>query len=231
MKIAAFRIGFHLGLFTICALASAEATFAQGQPSAKVTAQVSSVAVIPSTNTWHTLYANDIHTANMKDLLIDVSIVSSLITRTLTKSKNGATDTESAAAGVEVRVLVDGQEAAPGPVAFEKRKQTLSAKLQGIIDGAIVVDENGTPIIDPDLVTDEEIELILETTSANSFGFIRPDVPSGMRHVEVQVRIDTNISSADASASAIVGAGSMVVEAVRMIKDEDIILDGPAAQP
>lgn len=198
---------------------------ATGHPSAKATSKIGATTFLTTADTWTTILSNTIKTSNQKDLFMCVSLVSALATSTTAKSKNGETDTESANAGVEVRVLVDGVPAAPGSVVFAKRKQTLSAKLQGIISGALTQDAEGNLIIDPTLVTEEEITLILETMSANAFGFVMGDVVSGVHRVEVQVMIQTGTSSSDAAASALVGPGSLTVESVRMIKGEDILLE------
>lgn len=192
--------------------------------SAKATCKVAQTFMLNGSGTWTTLLSNTLKTSNKKDLFIAVSLVSALTTNTTVKSKNGVADTETADAGVEVRVLVDGVPAAPGPVVFAKRKQTLSATLQGIISGALTTDANGNIIIDPTLVTDEQITLILETMSANSFHFVMGDVASGIHRIEVQAMIHTAASSEDASAQAMVGPGSFTVESVRLIKGEDIVL-------
>lgn len=196
-----------------------------GHPSAKATAKIGRTAFLTEAGAWATILSNTVKTSNKKDLFIQVSLVSALTTATTVRSKNGVTDTEAAEAGVEVRVLIDGVPAAPGAVTFAKRRQTLSAKLQGIISGALTLDENGTLVIDPALVTEEEISLVLETMSANSFGFVQADVASGVHRIDVQCRVDTAASSADANAAALVGPGSFTLESVRMVKGEDILLD------
>lgn len=97
-----------------------------------------------------------------KDLLIGVSLQSSLLTDTLAKGKNGSTDSQTACASVDVTVLIDGMEAAPGPVRFEHRCQTLNTVLGGVIDSC--TDGSGGGVLDGTIdvdvectVTDEEI--------------------------------------------------------------------------
>ena len=193
------------------------------QASSKAAAQVGAMTFVTSQDTWTTILSSSIKTPNQKDLFISVSLVSSLFTSTTVNSKNGATDTQSATAGVEVRVLLDGNPVPPGIVVFAKRIQTLSATLQGIISGALTTDASGNIIIDPTLVTNEQITLILQTMSANAFNFVQGNVSSGMHRVQVQVKVNTS-STTTASASALVGPGSFTVEEVRLVQGAEIDL-------
>ncbi len=133
-----------------------------------------------------------------------------MLTDTLVRSKNGVADTSSATAGVEVRVT-----------------QTLTATFQGIIDGCLSIDPNtGDIVIDPDCVRPEELQLILDTMNANAFTFLIDDLPAGVHAVQVQARI-TLAGSAQAGAfkaRGLIGKGSMTVEEVCLIKNEDIEL-------
>ena len=99
-----------------------------------------------------------------------------------------------------------------------------------MIGDAMTVDDNNNVIIDPNLVEEEEIELILETTTANSFNFVKDDLSSGVHTIEVQARIgfpvDKNTSQqGQTEARGMIGKGSVTVEEVRLIKDEDILLE------
>ena len=69
-------------------------------------------------------------------------------------------------------------------------------------------------------MTPEEIELILNTLSAQSFGFVAVDVPQGVHTVALQARISTSTSVQEGSASAtgLVGKGTVTVESVRLAK-------------
>lgn len=202
------------------------------QPSAKATAKTSSVTLIPETTAtsgWVTVLSNKIKTASQKDLFIGASLEVGLYTQTLAKSKNMTADSSTAKGVVEVRVLIDGTPAEPGVVVFGRRSQTLTATLEGAIASCLtlVTNPDGTQsiVLDPNCVTAEEIELILETMDASTFNFVAPDVPQGVHTVSIQARIDTT-GSADAgsfSATATVGKGSMTVESVRLIKGEDVV--------
>jgi hypothetical protein len=82
---------------------------------------------------------------------------------------------------------------------------------------------------DPDCVTPEELELILETMDAASFNFVGIDIAQGVHTVAVQARIDTagSAEQGEFEAKGTVGKGSMTVESVRLIKGEDVILEVP----
>jgi hypothetical protein len=204
-----------------------------GTPSAKATAAVGDINVVsgPATDgevegPWTTVMSNTLKTANMKDLFVDVSLECGLFTSTKTASKGGNKDTSTSSATIQVRVLVDGQEAYPGSVTFAHRNQELSATFQGLLTGALSVDpDTGTVIIDEDLLQPEEVELIQDTMSANSFNFVLDDLSSGAHTIEVQARIDLGASAQAGSsvAKATIGRGSMTVEEVRMVKNEDIL--------
>jgi hypothetical protein len=92
---------------------------------------------------------------------------------------------------------------------------------------SIVTNPDGTQsiVLDPTCVTAEAIDLILDTMDAASFNFVAPNVAVGTHTVSVQARIDTT-GSADAGsyeATATVGKGTMTVESVRMIRNEDVV--------
>jgi len=208
---------------------------AQSGPSAKVTAKTSALNLIHATtgtNDWATIsgFANTIKTANQKDLFIGVSLEVGLYTQTLVKSKNMVSDTSTAHSSVEIQVLVDGKAAEPGSVVYGRRSQTLTATLEGAIASclSIVTNANGSLsiVLDPDCVTPEEIELILDTMDAATFNFVAVDVPQGLHDISVQARIiaGAEVQTGSASATATVGKGTLTVESVRLIKDPNVVL-------
>ncbi len=217
---------------------------ANAQPSSKVTAKVGDIQFVGPEDVWTTILSNTLKTGNQKDLFIDVSLESMLMTRTKAKSKGGQQDTAVAEAGIAVRVLIDGVPALPGVVVFAKREQTLSATFQGLLEGCL--DAEGHLNLDAGTCTDgsacsvaaqdcadgsecitclgdESVELILRTMSANAFNFIQDDLSSGDHLIEVQAKINT-ATDGDADASALVGKGSVTVQEVRLIQNEDIEL-------
>ena len=203
---------------------------AVGTPSAKATAFFGDIAILPSTDlAWSTIMDTTIKTSMGKTLFINASLECGLLTSTTVRSKNGTKDTSSATAGVQVRVLLDGNVVEPGQVVYGRRTQTLSATLEGAIAGCLTVTTNvdGTLsiILDPNCVTPETIELILDSMDAASFNFVATDVPQGVHTLSVQARINTatSVQTGSASALATVGKGSVTVESVRLIKNEDVV--------
>ena len=208
----------------LVAMLGATGVFAQENPnaSAKATAQIAELEVVSASATegdevdWHSsdvveILTQTIKTANDKDLFIDVSLLSGLYTETNVKS-HGNKDTSGAAGAVLVAVFVDGDMAFPGyPIVFEGRVQVLTATL-----GGYFVD---------DVLTPEEIGLIIGTLSANSFNFIAQDLDSGMHEVVVKAACVTGAFSQEGSAAAVaaIGLGSVTIEEVRMVKGEDAV--------
>ncbi len=221
---------------SLALLFAVQTTQAQNQPSSKVTAKTANLVLLPLTNGtggWQTILANNIKTANQKDLFIGASLEVGLFTRTQAKSKNLQTDVSLAQAKVEVQVLVDGVPAEPGTVVYGRRSQQLSATLEGAIGGclSLVTNLDGTTsiIVDTNCVAPETIELILDSTDAATFNFVAVDVPVGVHTVAVQARIETSTSAqaGEAEALATVGKGTMTVESVRLIKDENVAVEVP----
>jgi len=204
---------------------------AQNQPSSKVTAKTANITLLEKTTgtgAWKPLLFNTIKTANQKDLFITASLEVGLFTQTLVSSKNLQKDTSTATANVQVRVMVDGTNAEPGQVVYGRRTQTLSATLEGAIAGCLsITNLGGFPsiVLDTNCVAPETIELILDSMDAASFSFVAVDVPVGVHTVLVQARIDTTGSADTGSYSAFgtVGKGTVTVESVRLIKDEDVL--------
>jgi hypothetical protein len=183
--------------------------------SAKATAQVKDVTILDWSESdvdWTNVLTQTIKTANKKDLFIDVSLECGLYTKTKAKSKDFEVGTATATAAIDVRVLVDGEPASPSDVTFNARTQTLTVKFAGLFD-------EGT-----ETWTEEEVELILDTMSANSFNFVIADLSSGVHTVTVQAKIDTDVDGI-AEAKATIGNGSVTIEEVRMIKGEEWLID------
>lgn len=198
-------------------------------PSAKFAANVSAVALIEQTtgtDGWQPVLRTTIKTPNQKDLLLGASFETGLYTQTKVAGKNGELSTSTATATLKMRVLVDGQVVNPGEVTYDHRMQQLSAKLGGVIESC--QDVSGDGIIDVGtecVVTDEEIELILDTMAAHHFNFVAANLSPGAHAVEVQAMIDTGASATsgndNASAKALVGKGSLTVEEVRATNSPD----------
>ena len=208
-----------------------------GTPSAKATMQMGNIAVMAAhlgpgstKSNWSTVMMGIMKTSQQKDMVMTASMEVGLYTRTLVRSKLGTPDTSSATAGVEVRMVVDAgtpneRIAYPGPVIFGRRTQELTATFQGLIDGCQTVDPaTGSVIIDPTCVRPEELQLVLDTTNANSFVFGLDDMGAGVHDVKMQARmsLNTTVQTGDAEARCVMGKGSMSVEEVRLVKGMQI---------
>ena len=197
--------------------------------------------------TWTPVFSQKIKTAQDKDLFIDVSMECGLTTNTKVMSKLLARSVADAEAVVYVRVCVDD---IPVPVneasitnetltwiTFARRQQTLIAQFAGYIpEECYVVDELSHVVtIDPNCVEEETLQLILDTMQANSFNFIAVDLDAGEHIVTVEAKLEYTLDAYDtgdpdatlgeSAAAAYLGNGSVTIEEVRMVKDEDVIVD------
>lgn len=190
---------------------------------------------------WQTFLKQQIKLANQKDLFFNASLQCGIVTDTTVRSVGGSLDTAEARGTIRARIKVTapngtvtyaqpstGFEYTPlaanlngGPagVVFCDRIQTLKAKFSGLtctagVDGVVTC------------TNPEELQLILKTLNANAFNFIAPNLGSGVHLIEVQARssVATSATGSNGSlgaASAFIGAGSVAVESVRMIKGND----------
>ena len=171
---------------------------------------------------WTSILNTQIRTSQQKDLIIGVSLETGLVTKTVVRSKNNVEDTAWAEANVRVRVLVDGNEAVPGVVTYDKRYQELMAKFAGFNN---CFDASGDGVIDPltECTLDpEELSLLLDTMAAHHFAFVLDDLGSGLHNVVVQAQVITDKGLAgsqlgEATARGLVGKGSLTVEEVRLV--------------
>lgn len=216
-----------IALSSTALLLTGATSFAQSQPSAKNSIQLSELTLLDASkgNTCEDILSTTLKTSSQKDIVATVAIEAGLFTDTLVRSKGGTEDTSTAEGSVKIKVLVDGYAAFPGQVTFAKRKQTLMAKLGGI---ETCVDSNGDGVVNYGecTLTEEEIRLILESLEASSFVFALDDVGTGVHTIKVQACVDTSTSyqAGSAAAKAWVGKGSLSVEEVRLVKGSDITL-------
>jgi hypothetical protein len=198
-----------------------------GQPSAQFAFATSDLDLIKSTsgtNGWVTILAAQLKTPASKEVYLSASLEAGLYTQTLASSKNNKKDTSTASVAIQVQALIDGQPMPPGTVTYAARTQTLSATLEGAIAGCLttVTNADGTTsiILDPNCVTPETIELILTTLNAASFNFVASNVPVGTHTISLQARISstTSVNTGTASATALVGKGTMIAQIVRAVR-------------
>lgn len=221
-------------------------TFAQ---SSKATAQITTVTVCANSNSmaqctapnaqniptgvWHNIMSTSIKTSNVADLFVDTSLVTGLYTSTQVKGNgNGSTSIASAMGGVQVRAILDPQFDNGGNVVggtyaypdnqgtgitFDQRIQTLTANLGNIFTDCFATGGNtGTGCS----LTQEQITLALETTSAHSFNFILVNVGTGTHTLLIQAQVNTSATGSNGGVSisnAMFGLGSVTVESVRFV--------------
>jgi len=163
--------------------------------------------------------------------LVNASLVTGLLTNTTVKSNGGGSSSATATGSVQVGVMLDGNFdgagnyvgggtlASPGLLSFDTRSQTLTATLGQALNGCSLSNN----IVQCTSFSQQEIQLILDTTAAHSFEYILPNVgvsPTSAPHridVVAQVSSSTLSSGLGSSlAAACYGAGSVVVDAVRL---------------
>lgn len=199
---------------------------------AKETAAVGEIHVLDAAamalqaDPYQTIIRKTLRTSQQKRVFVDLSMECGLYTRTLVKSKGNNKDTSTAEASVKVLVYVDGKAAAPGEVTYCKRTQELSASLGGALDNCQDLDGDGHITLDECDLTDEEIELVLDTMGAQSFNFVSPLLDSGDHVIEVKVLISNYAAAGagEAEAKATLGKGSMTVDEVRLAVGDEIDL-------
>ena len=240
--------GFKLGLFGVLAFGMSGAALAQSSlPSSKATFAYDSLVALQTNcsspgctadSDWKTILKAQIKMANQKDLFINSSLQCGIVTDTTVKSLSGSEDSAEARATVRVRVKLiapdgtvsyaqpnSGVDAtntftANGGIVYCDRIQTLRAKFSGL--GCTVDATTGALTC----TSPEELQLILKTLNANAFNFVGPNRVSGVHQIVVQARTSANVSATGTNgslgaANAFIGAGSMAVETVRMVKGTD----------
>ena len=185
-----------------------------------------------------------------RQVSISPSLVTGLYTEAQVKGSSAGTSQIAAATGsVAVRVLIDCSTCAtpgsaqsgpttyiaaaqPDPngsgVVFDARIQQLTATLGQVITSTCLIANN---------CTNEQIDLVLDTTSAHSFNFVLLNVGSGVHTITVQARLDAgqvctnnnnngtggvtcnntvNTSLGSSVAAALFGVGSVIVQPVHL---------------
>jgi hypothetical protein len=185
-----------------------------GLPSSKTAVAGSNVKYLEDDEALPLLEAQ-IKTANKKDLIISVSAECVLLTDTKIKGKDELWDEDRDYASIKVWVEVDGERAFPDEVTFAERLQILKGRLSAVT-------YNSTNDV---IYMAEEVELLLNTTSANCFNFLLLNLDSGEHTVRVMADIKT-VDEADDTyhAFGIIGDRTIVVQEVRLIQDAEIMV-------
>ncbi len=176
--------------------------------------------------------------SNSQSLFVTPSLVTGLYTNTKTKTSSGGSSTATAEGAVFLRVVLRDPNTGAvvqlaDPIAdctdqilgcvmdtngsygvvLDSRVQTLSQTLSNC-----VVTVSGTA--GGSCNFDSTLQLVLQTTSAHSFGFIFPNVGVGTYTISVESAVNTTATvsgSGTAIAGAAFGLGSLTAESVRMV--------------
>lgn len=199
-------------------------------------------ATVATDKQWIEIMSKPMKLSNSQSLFVSPSLVSGLYTRTRTKTTTGSTSTAQAMGAVYLKAVLvprDGSSvivAAPlsacasgvlgcenvsgdWGVILDSRIQTLTQELsQCVIDVTSIEGTN-----DGTCTFTSTIDLILNTTSANTFNFIFPNVGQGTYDVKVYAAVGSGATIIAGSGSAVgaaaFGLGSMQVESVRLVHD------------
>jgi len=188
-------------------------------------------AANPQSNGPVSIMSTSLGNSQSASFLVNASLVTGLLTNTTVTTNGGNKSSASATGSVEVGVVMDGNfnsnglylgggtYAYPGLLSFDARTQTLTALLGQALSGCTIL--NG--IVTCTALTDQQIQLVLDTSSAHSFQFILPNVgvaPNSAPHrVDIVARVSSSTVSSglgSALASACYGAGTVTVDAVRL---------------
>jgi hypothetical protein len=202
----------------------------------------SGAAVDVTPDNFARIMKSTVKLSNSQSLFVTPSLVTGLYTSTKTKSSPaGGASTAVAQGGVYLRaVLYDSNENAilaepikrcdnsilgcyadangAKGVVLDSRVQTLSQDISACIVNVNTGGVPGTGTCTFDLTT----QLILQTTSAHTFGFIFPNVGQGVYRLEIQVAVNSGATvsgSGTAIGSAAYGLGSVTAESVRLVHD------------
>ena len=213
---------FKSSCLMVCMILFAVPAFADPQPASKFAAMVKGPMIIPATANsfdWKPVLSTTIKVPSQKDLLIGVSFETGLYTNTQVSGKNGATVSSTASADLQVKVLLNNQELAfPKSVTFDRRLQTLSATLGGVIQSCTVPLSGVITIGSDCIVTDEMVGLVLDTLSAHHFNFVAPNLASGTYNLQVLVKgtaYQSGMLAPNDPPTITVGNGALTVEQVR----------------
>jgi len=184
------------------------------------------------------IMATTMKVSNSQSLFVTPSLVTGLYTNTKTKTTSGSSSTATAEGAVFLRVVLRDPNTGAvvqiaDPIAdctdqilgcvkdtngsygvvLDSRVQTLSQTLSNC-----VVTVSGTA--GGSCNFDSTLQLILQTTSAHSFGFIFPNVGVGTYTISVESAVNTSATvsgTGTAIAGAAYGLGSLTAESVRMV--------------
>ena len=197
-----------------------------------------SVSVTP--DNFVQIMSTTMKVSNSQSLFVTPSLVTGLYTNTKTKTSSGGSSTATAEGAVFLRVVLRD----PNTGALLQVADPIAACTDAIL--GCVKDTNGDygVVLDSRIQTlsqtlsncvvtvtgtaggscnfDSTLQLVLQTTSAHSFGFIFPNVGVGTYSISVESAVNTSATvsgSGTSIAGAAYGLGSLTAESVRMVHD------------
>ena len=98
------------------------------------------------------------------------------------------------------------------------------AKFGGIMNSCTDANGDGTITFEECEWTEEELQLVLETQSANAFNFFTLDLDQGDHSVEVQAMTYENVDyqAGNASATATIGKATVAIDEVKFVKSANL---------
>ena len=112
-------------------------------------------------------------------------------------------------------------------IVFDRRGQQLQAVLGFALTGCVDDADDDGGAIQPDEctgVTEQMIDLALRTLAAHSFNFALDDLGSGVHTADVEATVITDKgceAPSTCSAAGMIGRGSLMVEEVRLVKEQE----------
>ncbi len=204
-----------------CVAALALTSVATAAESTKSAAAWTGTQVIAAPTTladagWTTVLAGSVKTSTPQDIAVlftAEAMLGTYVKVQTTKNSSGlpvaVSDTSEAA--IQVRCLVDGVEAVPGPVTFDNRLVKLSA----LLGEAIVTGPDGSLLS----AGDQWISIYERTKQAHAFNFVFEDIGVGDHTVVIQSKISITASPSEVApevTEAYLGARTMVCDVINL---------------
>jgi hypothetical protein len=199
----------------------AQGVLATHLPADKVVASGSKVQVI-SPGTSVPILSATLRTSSPTDLMLSVAMECSIFTQLVTgPSDQGGTDTATASGVIRAWVEIDGNivpinsvsnpPQPPPPPGDDSDKVTFCNRTY-----SRTVTDSENPLDGQDIEND-----YIDTKNANSFNWLRLNMGSGQHTIVVRATL-TQATNGDATAQAVIGNRSLIVEPAKLANDASI---------
>jgi hypothetical protein len=207
-----------LGALVGVILASSQGVFATHAPADKVVAAGSTLQVMaPGANV--PILSATLRTSKPTDLILNVNMECSIFTRLVTGG--GATDSAQATGDIRAWVEIDGQTV---PInSMSSPPQNPPAAGNPLVDGVTFCNrtyQRTVQDLEGDGATDLEDDFI-DTKNSNSFSWLRLNMGAGIHTIVVRATLTTS-ATPDATARAVIGNRSLIVEPEKLANDATI---------